>query len=1000
MPNRSASSFTIGCLLMAAIVCAALRGCGRQDDDATAESILARQRKASQTRPAAAGSLDDQLKLAKTRFESGNVAGAESVLRTILVATPDQADAIILLARCQAKTGRYEDAIATLGGISEDQPDAYAVALDLSADWLIQTGQFDEAIARLQTLLQSRSSNRVHRRLANLLNRVGRRQDAAEHLRALARSGDISEKELFAMKSFSEPFLDADFPQPNLGEDLAHDALPEAKRERIEGDIEKARQLAERLRARYPQSTSIAAFLGQVLADLQDFSALQRWLVDLPGDIEREPEYWYALGVWAESTGKHREAVRCFGEVVKRDETDRMSYLAFARSLNACGETKAAEQATKRYRQLVEASDLTATIGSRRESYEEMTRLATLLDELNRPFEAIAWRAIANANQTRDRELTTALEAKRQSLLNDPSLPTRDNDYVTCGIKLDQWALPTGALGLQESRIDEAASKRRVDEDSNITLVDVATDVGLSFQYDNGDDPNTAGLFIHQATGGGIGVIDFDLDGWPDIYFSQAGGDAFQTSSNLSNQLFRNLGGERFRRETDAAKCGDFGYGQGVAVADINQDGFPDLLVANIGVNVLFINQGDGTFARSQLPTRATGGEWTTSIVCGDLSGDQLPEIIEVNYINDPSALQRACTPTRSCNPSEFKPASDRAWQVNEDGSIDAWAGGERLSSSPNFGFAAVITTFDRARGNDLFIVNDTRENHFWVSQTIAEGQTRELIDQAHLFGVAVGFLGQRQGCMGIAVGDFDRNGRCDLHVTNYWNQPSDLYLQTEASLFVNATTNLGLYGPTRATVAWGTQAVDFDRNGWLDLAVLNGHVSDHSRLGQPFQMKPQLFRGNAEGFTLQTALSNEPQNGIDYWQRPALGRTLAMIDWNVDGKPDLVANHLDEPAALLENRCVGGRGLQLELIGTTSERDAIGASITVICGDERFSHCVTSGGFLCSNEAMVDIGLGTAAAVDAVEVVWPSGVAQRFTGLTVDCRYLLVEGEPVPVER
>jgi tetratricopeptide (TPR) repeat protein len=986
---------------MAAFVCAALTGCGRQDDGATAESILARQRKASQSRAAAPGSLDDQLKLAKTRFDSGNIAGAEAVLRAILVATPDQADAIILLANCQAKNRRYEDALATLGGITEDQPDAYAVALDLSAEWLIQTRQYDEAIARLQTLLQSRSSNRVHRRLANLLNRVGRRTDAAEHLRALARSGDISEKELFAMKSFSEPFLDAEFPVPDLGEYLAPDALREAKRERIEGDIVTARRLAERLRDKFPQSTSIAAFLGQVLADLQDFSALQRWQSDLPGDIEREPEYWYALGVWAESTGKHREAVRCFGEVVKRDETDRKSYVAFARALGASGETEAAEQATQRYRRLVDASNLTATIGARRESYDEMTRLATLLDELNRPFEAIAWRAIANANQTRDRTLTAALEAQRKSLLNDSSQPATVHDYVTCGIKLDQWPLPPQTLRQQESLAEEPDSQRRAPEDSSIVMVDVATDVGLDFQYDNGDDPHVAGLFIHQATGGGIGVIDFDLDGWPDVYFSQGGGDAFQASSKLSNQLFRNLSGERFRDVTDTAKCGDFGYGQGVAVADINQDGFPDLVVANIGVNLLFTNQGDGSFSRNQLPTQTTGGEWTTSIACGDLSGDHLPEIIEVNYINDVTAFERLCTPEQiGCNPSLYQPASDRAWQVHADGTIDAWTGGERLSNSPNFGFAAVIAKFDRARGNDLFIANDTRENHFWVSQPSGEGHERELVDQAHPFGLAVGFLGQRQGCMGVAVGDFDRNGRCDLHVTNYWNQPSDLYLQNDSSLFVNATTNLGLYGPTRTAVAWGTQAVDFDRNGWLDMVVLNGHVSDQRRIGQPFQMKPQLFLGDAKGFTLQTSFASNSGDGAGYWQRPALGRTLAAIDWNVDGKPDLVANHLDVPAALLENRCEGGHGLQLELIGTASERDAIGAAITVICGDERFSHWVVAGGFLCSSEAMVDVGLGSRNEIDAVEVVWPNGREQRFTGLAVDRRYLLVEDEPDPVPR
>lgn len=365
------------------------------------------------------------------------------------------------------------------------------------------------------------------------------------------------------------------------------------------------------------------------------------------------------------------------------------------------------------------------------------------------------------------------------------------------------------------------------------------------------------------------------------------------------------------------------GYGQGVAVADLNQDGFADIAVANIGPNILYINNGDGSFNHRVLPSLVSDGGWTSSIACGDLSGDQLPEFVEINYIDDPSALTIACTSKRDiCNPSVFRPAADCVWSVATDGAIVPWDGCQEIAAKPNYGFAGVIANFDAKAGNDLFIANDTGINHYWVSQKTSDASEFSLTETAQILGCATGVLGQRQGSMGIASGDFDHNARLDLYVTNFWNQPPDLYLQQNTGLFVNGNTKYGLYESGRQTVAWGTQAADFDRNGWLDLAVLNGHLTDHRHLREPFEMRPQLFRGDREGFQ-----SVEPSGtGNDYWGTATFGRTMAMLDWNVDGKPDLVANHLDVPVALLENRTRVANSVQVELIGVTSERDAIGA--------------------------------------------------------------------------
>ena len=243
---------------------------------------------------------------------------------------------------------------------------------------------------------------------------------------------------------------------------------------------------------------------------------------------------------------------------------------------------------------------------------------------------------------------------------------------------------------------------------------------------------------------------------------------------------------------------------------------------------------------------------------------------------------------------------------------------------------------------------------------------------------------------MGIAHGDLDHNGTLDLQVTNYWNEASDIYLQRKTGLFVPANFDFGTFSASQNTVGWGTQAVDFDRNGWLDLAVLNGHVVDKPGSQEPYEMKPQLFQTLSDGSS--TRVSVTPDSG--YWTKNQLGRTMAVLDWNRDSRPDLVTNHLDGPVALLTNNTVGGQSVQIELKGTRSERDATGARITVTCGQQTWTQWQAGGdGFLCSNEAVLDFGLADAKSIDRVDVQWPSGNLQSFTNLQINQRYLMIEG-------
>ncbi len=977
-------------------MCLLLAGCGGDESGPSVEDLVRRQKQRKKLDIAKQKTPQERIEAAKDFLSQGDTASAESEVRSLLIAQPDNPEVTLLAARCAAAGGNKLSAVEILDTLVTDDEKITASALSLAAQWLTEENEFEQAQLKLERLLDLPAHvTRAHRQLAKLLNLQGRRIEASVHLRALAKSGDVTEKELFAMTTFGDAFIDETIAKPDFETQLIPAALAEAKRLQSEGDLPSARELADRLANKFPESTQIVAFLGRIHSELHEDEALGKWVVNLPTGIEREPEYWFALGLWMQRQAKHREAVRCFGEAVLRDDTDLHSYSALARSMNALGDADAASRFRERYQLLHEATVISTRIGLETGAKLDLERLADILDQLRRPWEAIAWRRVAAKTHGASELALAKLKVKEESLRSQGDALDAER-FVTCGIDITQFPIPdlerVAGVGLSDKLIPRDV---RI-SGGPIALRNVAGSVGLDFQYDNGDDPKDDSRLLHQMTGGGIGVIDYDLDGCFDLYFTQGGGPAFDPSGSKPNQLFRNIDGKRFVSDTDATQTGDTGYGQGVAIADINQDGFADMVVANLGLNVLYLNQGDGTFNRRVLTLPEKNGTWTTTIACGDLSGDHLPEIVEVNYINDPKALTVPCTATRiSCNPSDFEPASDHVWQMKSDGGIETWSGCQEMDSKPNYGFAAILTNFDLNAGNELFIANDTEFNHFWVERKgdgLREGNdlgNRVLMESAQLFGCADGLVGQRQGSMGIAHGDFDRNGRLDLHVTNFWNQSADLYLQQSSALFVNGTASHGLFEPSLKTVAWGTQAADFDRDGWLDLAVLNGHLTRHR--GQPFEMRPQLFRGGNLGFQLQEPATD----GLDYWAVAAQGRTMALLDWNHDSKPDLVTNHLDLPVALLENQTAGGNGLQLELVGTASERDAIGATVAIACGDQSFTAWVVGGdGFLCSNEPVVDFGIGNLDAIDEVVVQWPSGTSQRFAGLLVNQRYLIVEGE------
>lgn len=928
-------------------------------------------------------------------------AEAEKLNRSLLLLSPDSPTLLFLAARIAHGKGEADEAISYLRAIPPNHPEAGLPALGQLADWLQEVGRLEEAEATYVEMIRRFGDLApVHRRLAVLLNSQGRRVEATRHVEALIRLGDVTEKELLSMTTLSVPYHDG---EPGAlmsgsaddfnGETLTLKELARAKRLFVQDELVEAEKLIKKLRMAFPDSASVAAFEGRVYEARQSNEDLWKWSASLPQDIEKEAEYWTAIGQWSLRLKRSAAAIRAFGEAVQIDPTDRVAYLRMAEALAMEGELEAAERVLQRKESLDEAWQMAMNVGLNRETRRgDLKRLVDQLEKLGRSWEAVSWRTILAYEEGRLQEAMPELvEARQQLSENRPS-----SSDLLCGIDLQRWPLPNSTAMLADAGPESSPSLRSGDQlgDSiRVEMVDVASQLGVNFQFRNHSDSDPSHLRMSQVNGGGIAVIDFDLDGWSDLYFCDAGGAANDSRGSGPNQLFRNLNGSTTQNVSALSGSDDRSYAQGATTSDVNQDGFADLLIANIGFNVLCVNNGDGTFS-PQLIAGSDG--WTSSIACGDLNGDALPEMVEINYIDDENAFETKCWGEGfDCSPRIFAPAKDRFLERMANGEWHQWPSVGADRQEPNYAFAGIIANFDRKAGNDLFLSNDTTSNHFWVSQIDGNGML-ELKEQAILRGCASGDNAETQGCMGVAGGDFDRDGSLDLFVTNYYAQPNNLFLQRTPGFFTDMASSYGLSEDSHEMVGFGTQASDLNRDGWLDLTVVNGHVFEPAQNGTPdipFRMLPQLYRGGPSGFVMQSTMEVD-EGSPSFWRTPRIGRTLVRLDFNRDGRPDLVANSLDTPVSILENRTESQHWLRVDLVGTASERDAVGAEVIVVCSDEQWHGWMTGETYMGANENTVDIGIGAHQQIDHLHIVWPSGIRQSFEEIPADSHCLIIESD------
>ena len=529
-------------------------------------------------------------------------------------------------------------------------------------------------------------------------------------------------------------------------------------------------------------------------------------------------------------------------------------------------------------------------------------------------------------------------------------------------------------------------------------FADVTKQAGIDFLH---FDSNTDIEYIMETMGSGVAWIDYDKDGWPDLFFVQDGPlhPGKHTGPLPTHKLYRNNRDGTFTDVTEKTGLAKSTYGMGCAVGDFDNDGYDDLVVTSYRGVALYHNEDDGKGGRHFVDITAQSGidnpHWATSAAWGDIDGDGLLDLYICNYVEAdiekyPPCFNRDIKRHFSCPPNTFEATHHKLYKNLGGGrfaDISAAAGLTKVKAAP--GLAVVIVDLDGDGLPDIYVANDMQPAYLFHNQG-----NGKFVEKAALAGCALQSSGRFMAGMGIAVGDFDGSGRPSLFVTNFQRNPNMLFLNKGKLFFDERSYPAGLVAGGLDRLAFGTVAFDADLDGNLDLAIADGHVTRYSReiFGDVFKQEARCFLGDGKARFREVT----PQAG-PYFHEKRLGRGLACADFNNDGKPDLVYTHNgDRPALLRNDTKTDNRWLRLELEGDgkKSNRNAIGARVEIEVAGRKLVRFVHGGGsYLSASERRLLIGLGPAQQADGVTVRWPSGQVQRFGPLPGNAGYLLREG-------
>jgi hypothetical protein len=520
----------------------------------------------------------------------------------------------------------------------------------------------------------------------------------------------------------------------------------------------------------------------------------------------------------------------------------------------------------------------------------------------------------------------------------------------------------------------------------------------IDWMHDNASSPEH---YLPETTGAGAAFLDYDNDGWMDIYLVNSGPcDFFRPRVPLGNALYRNNHDGTFSDVTEKAGVAGGTFGMGAAAADYDNDGFVDLYVTSYGRAILYHNNGDGTFSDVTERAGLAAPGWTTSAAWFDYDGDGRLDLFVGNYVRYGLDTKTSCSGTPHgkryyCVPKIFDPVHSFLFHNDGDGRFSDVSAQAGFAAALGKALGVVATDFDGDGLLDLAVTNDTMPNFLWLNRGGGRFE-----DVALAAGIAFSGDGRPRSSMGIDAGDYDGDGRQDIAIGNIDHELFALYRNRGDGSFSDESRPNGLASATLVISCWGLKLLDFDADGWPDLLLANGHPDD-------------MLDGSAAGFGVryrQPLLVFQNEHGRyrnvsaeagDAFRKELSARGLAVGDYDNDGRQDvLVANNGMAPTLLHNESGAGNHWLGVKLRGTTCNRDAIGAKVLWSAGGVTHGLFRNGGGaYLSSHDPRLLLGLGEAGSADWVQVAWPrpSTRVERWSGLQVDHYLELVEGTGAP---
>jgi tetratricopeptide (TPR) repeat protein len=921
---------------------------------------------------------DSELKQIRAQMESGRFATARKGLAELASGWFPDPEVLYRLGECERALGHFDLAQVAWSRVPAGSQYA-SLASAASADDLINRGEYSRAEVLLLSVRPRSDAEQyaIERALIRLYRFLGRDEEVKRLLRAsLVRSPDPAAdlKELWLTEFTPVPVEALEFSLKKANSEDDRVWLGLANVSTLTGRYEEAGKWLESCRAKRPNDPAVARAaldLATAQGDPRAILTAAESLSEHDVSPEAIAEIRARLASQLDAPGRELES---WLAVLDQNPGHAFALERLAALSAARGEPAKAQEYRERKTKIDLAKDRFRRILLDNDLYEKARELAELARQLGLEFESRGWSILAEFRRegwaTHAASLTVRQESEESSARSLASLLA---DFIP-------YFGPV-APGTKNTRDVLTPPRFR----------DLAQSSGLHFTFDHGVSNRR---LLPETMSGGVAVLDFDRDGWLDVYVVQGGHlDDEPGKSRESDRLFRNLQNGSFEDVTDRSGIAALprGYGLGVTVGDFDNDGNSDLFVTRLRSYALIRNRGDGTFEDA---TEAAGlrgvRDNPTSAAFGDLDADGDLDLYVCHYMIYDPAHPVQCKNERGeffyCDPSRVQPAPDRLFR-NDSGRFVEITSEAGIVDKQGRGLGVVAADLDEDGRTDLFVANDGTANFLFRNLGGLKFEEVALSE-----GVAAGGDGGYQACMGVACGDLDRDGRLDLVVTNFYGEGSTLYHNLGGGQFTDWTNPSGLGRDTRYLLGFGTAFLDYDNNGILDLVTANGHVNDN-RPYYPYAMPSQLSAGTEDG-----RLVDVSKRAGAPWNVPRVGRGLAVADLDNDGRQDVLILSQGEPLAYLKNETEGGRNVSILLEGTTSNREGTNARVALtVDGKRQFAERFGGGSYQSSSDPRLHFGVGNAESIDLLEVHWPSGKSDRFEKIPiVSTGFAIREGEGI----